>query len=220
MYIKISNDWKDKLKFEFQKEYFSHLITFLKNEYQQQIVFPPESLIFNAFNQCDFKSLKVVILGQDPYHNKDQAHGLSFSVPDGINIPPSLKNIFKEIKCDLGNDIPSTGNLIRWANEGVLLLNSILTVRKGLAGSHREKGWGKFTDSIIELISREKRNIVFILWGKHANERKKLIDSSKHLVIESSHPSPFSAYRGFFGSKPFSRCNDYLKFHKKKVINW
>tara|TARA_Y100001968_G_scaffold330052_1_gene380865 strand:+ start:856 stop:1518 length:663 start_codon:yes stop_codon:yes gene_type:complete len=220
MNVDIENSWKKRLSHEFQRPYFLNLVSFLKQEYADQKIYPPGSLIFNAFNQCNFDSVKVVILGQDPYHGDGQAHGLSFSVPDGLSKPRSLQNIFKEIQSDLNVTPPDSGNLSYWSRQGVLLLNSILTVRKAKPGSHQMKGWEIFTDAIVELISKEKQNIVFILWGAYAYKKGLKINRNHHLVIESAHPSPFSADRGFFGSKPFSRCNDYLKFHKKEPIQW
>ncbi len=216
----IENSWKNLLNNEFKKEYFSSLMDFLINEYDNHIIYPPKKIIFNAFNMCNFKDIKVVIIGQDPYHKPNQAHGLSFSVVDDINQPPSLKNIFKELHNDLSIEISSSGNLTHWAKQGVLLLNSILTVRKGNPGSHKMKGWEKFTDSVIDLISKRKNNIVFLLWGLYAQQKGLYIDRNKHLVIESTHPSPFSAYKNFFGSKPFSKTNEYLRFYNKKEINW
>tara|TARA_B100000902_G_C27227179_1_gene872852 strand:+ start:465 stop:1127 length:663 start_codon:yes stop_codon:yes gene_type:complete len=220
MNIILEKSWKEKLNNEFQKSYFSELSYFLSKEYLNYEIFPKQSLIFNAFNLCDFNSVKVVILGQDPYHGHEQAHGLSFSVPDGIKIPPSLRNIFKEIKYDLGVIVPESGNLVRWANQGVLLLNSILTVQKGKASSHKMRGWEVFTDSVIELLSKDRENLVFMLWGTYACKKGAQIDKDRHLVIETSHPSPFAASKGFLGSKQFSRCNNYLELHKKGSINW
>tara|TARA_Y100001968_G_C19210600_1_gene644553 strand:+ start:88 stop:750 length:663 start_codon:yes stop_codon:yes gene_type:complete len=220
MNVKIEKSWKIKLDKEFQKPYFSTLVSFLKKEFALQTIYPNGPLIFNAFNQCPFDDVKVVILGQDPYHGEGQAHGLSFSVPDGITQPPSLKNIFKEIQYDLGVSPPESGNLLSWANQGVLLLNSILTVKKGKPGSHQMRGWEVFTDSVIELLSKEKNNLVFMLWGAYAYKKGSKINRNKHLVIETSHPSPFSADKGFFRSKQFSKCNHYLEFHKKGIINW
>ena len=220
MDVKIESSWKDKLAGEFKKEYFSDLVSFVKKEFYKNQIYPPAGLIFNAFNHCNFNDLKVVILGQDPYHGYGQAHGLSFSVPNGIKKPPSLQNVFKEIKYDLNIEPPESGDLLRWANQGVLLLNSILTVRRGMPGSHQGKGWEVFTDSVIELISKHKNKIVFMLWGAYAQRKGLKIDRNNHLVIELPHPSPFSADRGFFGSKQFTKCNDYLKFYKKSVISW
>ena len=220
MNVKIEKSWKQRLDTEFQKSYFSNLVSFVTKEFSEQQIYPNGSLIFNAFNHCSFDDVKVVILGQDPYHGEGQAHGLSFSVPDGVKRPPSLKNIFKEIEYDLGIEAPDSGNLLRWANQGVLLLNSILTVQKGKPASHQMKGWEVFTDAVIDLLSKEKKNLVFMLWGAYAYKKGLKIDRDKHLVIETSHPSPFSADKGFFRSKQFSKCNDYLEFYKKGVINW
>ena len=220
MNVKIASSWKEKLDQEFKKKYFLDLVDFVRSEYAQYSVFPPGKFIFNTFDNCEFNNVKVVILGQDPYHGEGQAHGLSFSVPDNIKKPPSLHNIFKEIQSDLGIVSKESGNLLRWNKQGVLLLNSILTVRKGMPGSHQMRGWEIFTDAVIDLISREKNNIVFILWGAYAYKKGLKIDKTKHLIIESAHPSPFSAHRGFFGSRPFSRCNNYLIRNKKAPIEW
>ena len=220
MNVKIEKSWKQRLDAEFQKPYFSNLVSFITKEFSEKSIYPSGSLIFNAFNNCSFDDVKVVILGQDPYHGEGQAHGLSFSVPDGVKKPPSLKNIFKEIEYDLGIEAPDSGNLLRWANQGVLLLNSILTVQKGKPASHQMKGWEVFTDAVIDLLSKEKKNLVFMLWGAYAYKKGLKIDRNKHLVIETSHPSPFSADKGFFRSKQFSKCNDYLEFYKKGIINW
>ena len=220
MNVTIESSWKQKLNSEFQKPYFLNLVSFLKDEYSTQVIYPPGSLIFNAFNYCSFNDVKVVILGQDPYHGCSQAHGLSFSVPYGVKVPPSLQNIFKELHHDLNIDIPESGSLVHWAKQGVLLLNSILTVRKGRPGSHQLKGWEIFSDYVIDLISKERKNIVFILWGNYAHKKGLMINREQHFVIQSAHPSPFSAHRGFFDSKPFSQCNQYLKASGKKSINW
>jgi len=220
MDVKIDTTWKLKLTREFEKEYFLKLTEFVKNEYKSGTVYPPGGLIFNAFNLCPFHSVKAVIIGQDPYHGPDQAHGLCFSVREGIDFPPSLINIFKEIEMDLGIRRPSSGNLERWAKQGVLLLNATLTVRAHLAGSHQKKGWEEFTDSVINIINSEKENIVFFLWGAYAQKKGEAIDRSRHLVLESVHPSPLSASRGFFGNKHFSKCNEYLKLHNVEPINW
>ena len=220
MNVEIENSWKEKLEKEFEKKYFSDLVSFIRVEYSNYSIFPPGKLIFNTFNNCNFNNVKVVIIGQDPYHGAGQAHGLSFSVPKNIKPPPSLNNIFKELKYDLGINPPDSGDLLRWNKQGVLLLNSILTVRKGNPGSHQMKGWETFTDAVIEIISQQKKNIVFILWGAYAYKKGLKINKSKHLVIESAHPSPFSANKGFFGSKPFSKCNNYLIMHKKSPIEW
>jgi uracil-DNA glycosylase len=220
MDVKIETNWKSKLIDEFQKEYFISLVDFIKSEYKNNTIYPPGNMIFNAFNKCPFHKLKAVIIGQDPYHGPGQAHGLCFSVKEGVAFPPSLINIFKEIEMDIGVPRPMTGNLERWANQGVLLLNATLTVRAHLAGSHQKKGWEQFTDSVIKIINCEKQNIVFFLWGAYAQKKGEAIDRSRHLVLESVHPSPLSASRGFFGNKHFSRCNDYLKLHSIEPINW
>ena len=220
MDVKIEESWKELLKDEFEKPYFSELITFVKNEYAHNRIFPPGKLIFNAFNHCTVNNTKVVILGQDPYHGPGQAHGLCFSVNDGVPFPPSLVNIFKEIKADIGTDAPATGNLTRWAEQGVLLLNATLTVRAHQAGSHQNRGWETFTDAAIRALAEEKENLVFILWGSYAQKKGAFIDRNKHLVLTSAHPSPLSAYNGFFGNKHFSRTNDYLKAHGETEIAW
>ena len=220
MEVKIEESWKFRLKDEFQKDYFLKLADFVTGEYQTQAVYPPGALIFNAFNLCPFNKVKAVIIGQDPYHGPGQAHGLCFSVREGIDFPPSLLNIFKEIEADLGIIKPSTGNLGRWASQGVLLLNATLTVRAHQAGSHQKKGWEQFTDSVISTLNMEKHNIVFFLWGAYAQKKGESIDESKHLVLKSVHPSPLSASRGFFGNKHFSRCNEYLKLNGIEPIDW
>lgn len=221
MDVQIEESWKMALRDEFNKEYFQHIITFLKTEKATgKIIYPPGSLIFNAFKQTPFSKLKVVIIGQDPYHNKGQAHGLSFSVPDGIAKPPSLINIFKELKNDLGIEIPPNGNLEKWALQGVLLLNASLTVRQNEPCSHAKTGWLQFTDQIIKKISDEKEGIVFLLWGKFAQEKQSLIDETKHFVLKAAHPSPFSADRGFFGCKHFSKTNELLMKQQKSPIDW
>lgn len=220
MNVKIEESWRLRLKSEFEKEYFKNLTEFLKNEYKTQTIFPPGSLIFNAFNLCPVDKVKAVIIGQDPYHGPGQAHGLCFSVRDGVEFPPSLLNIFKEIETDLGIPKPSSGNLERWASQGVLLLNATLTVRAHQAGSHQKKGWEKFTDAAINILNSEKKHVVFFLWGSYAQKKGETIDQSKHLVLKSVHPSPFSASQGFFGNKHFSRCNEYLKMHGIEPINW
>ncbi len=223
MDVKIEQSWKDKLQEEFEKEYFKDLTEFVKKEYTEKKIYPSANLIFNAFNLCLYDKVKVVIIGQDPYHGVKQANGLSFSVNPDIQIPPSLQNIYKELKTDLGIDSPKNGDLTRWAEQGVLLLNATLTVQAGLsdkANSHSGKGWEKFTDAVIKLLSDDKEHLVFILWGKYAQEKGLVIDRSKHLVIQSPHPSPFSADRGFFGSKPFSKANNYLKENNIKEIDW
>jgi uracil-DNA glycosylase len=213
--------WKKELNAEFEKPYFRDLMNFVKEEYQQNTCFPEGIGIFEAFNLTPFDNVKVVIIGQDPYHGPKQAHGLCFSVNEGIAIPPSLKNIYKEIENDLGNPVPVTGNLEHWANQGVLLLNAVLTVRAKQAGSHKKKGWEIFTDSVIKLISEKKENVVFLLWGDYAKKKGAKIDSSKHLILTSGHPSPLSANRGYwFGNKHFSKTNDYLLKHGKEPISW
>lgn len=218
--IKIADSWKKKLHKEFEKEYFKELILFVKKEYATYTVYPPGKEIFHAFDSCPFDDVKVVILGQDPYHGAGQANGLCFSVNDGIRQPPSLQNIFKEIRNDLEKPIPVSGNLDRWAKQGVLLLNSILTVRASSPASHQNKGWETFTDAVIKIISDEKSHVVFLLWGAYAQKKGEVIDRSKHLVLMSAHPSPFSADRGFFGCKHFSKGNDYLKSKGLKEIDW
>ena len=221
MDIQIEESWKKVLKDEFAKTYFQHIITFLKAEKALgKIIYPPGPLIFNAFKQTPFDKVEVVILGQDPYHNKGQAHGLSFSVPDGIPKPPSLVNIFKELKSDLGIEIPENGNLTKWAQQGVLLLNASLTVRQNEPGSHAQIGWLQFTDNVIKKISEEKEGIVFLLWGKFAQEKQSLIDETKHYVLKAAHPSPFSANNGFLGCKHFSKTNELLMKQHKTPIDW
>lgn len=220
MNINIASDWKTVLKSELKKPYFSELANFVKEETKNHQIYPQEKHIFNAFEHCNYKNVKVVILGQDPYHGKGQANGLCFSVSDAIKIPPSLANIFKEIQSDLGKEIPKSGNLERWANQGILLLNATLTVRASDAGSHQKKGWEQFTDAVIQNISEQKENIVFILWGAYAQKKGSLIDQSKHHILKSAHPSPFSVYRGFLGNKHFSQTNDYLQKIGKQEIDW
>jgi len=217
---KIDASWKALLIDEFQKPYFSDLISFLETEKQILTVYPKDSNIFNAFNTTPFDNVKVVILGQDPYHGEGQAHGLAFSVQDGVAFPPSLRNIFQEYQSDLGYAMPTSGNLTKWAEEGVFLLNTVLSVRANQAHSHKDKGWEVFTDAVIRLISDKKEDVVFILWGKPAQSKAKLIDESKHLVLKAPHPSPLSSYRGFFGSKPFTKTNTYLKEQGIKEIDW
>lgn len=218
--IKIAPSWKEGLKAEFKKPYFIELIDFVKTEYRTQTVFPPGKEIFRAFDCADFDKVKVVIIGQDPYHGPGQANGLCFSVRDGVPMPPSLKNIFKEIQSDLGKPFPKSGDLERWANQGVLLLNATLTVRASSPGSHQKKGWEEFTDAVIKEISDKKSNVVFLLWGAYAQKKGEIIDRSRHLVLMSAHPSPFSADRGFFGNKHFSKTNEYLKSKSLKEIDW
>ncbi|QIK58574.1 uracil-DNA glycosylase [Dysgonomonas sp. HDW5A] len=220
MDVKIEESWKKQLQNEFEKDYFINLTNFIRNEYQTKQIFPPAKLIFNAFEHTPFDKVKVVILGQDPYHNDGQAHGLSFSVNDGIQFPPSLINIFKEINSDLGIPIPQSGNLTRWADQGVLLLNATLTVQAHQAGSHQNKGWENFTDAAIKKLADERENIVFLLWGSYAQKKAAFIDSNKHLILKSVHPSPLSAHRGFFGNKQFSQINDYLTSKGLTPIQW
>lgn len=209
-----------RLKNEFNKPYFTSLVDFVKEEYNSQTIYPPGKEIFHAFDCCDFSETKVVIIGQDPYHGAGQANGLCFSVRDGVRIPPSLANIFKEIKYDLGKPIPASGDLTRWANQGVLLLNATLTVRSSSPGSHQNKGWENFTDAVIRKLSEEKEHVVYLLWGAYAQKKGEIIDRSKNLVLMSAHPSPFSADRGFFGCKHFSKTNDYLKSKGLQEIDW
>lgn len=218
--VTIEPSWQAHLQKEFDKPYFENLIAFVKQEYAHHTVYPQGRLIFNAFNLCPFDKVKVVLIGQDPYHEPGQAHGLCFSVNDGVQFPPSLNNIFKEIKDDTGADIPTSGNLTRWAEQGVLLLNATLTVREHMAGSHQKHGWEEFTDAVIRIISEEREGIVFILWGSYAQSKAQLIDSSKHFVLKSAHPSPLSAYRGFFGNHHFSLTNMYLQKNGKTPIKW
>ena len=220
MDVKIHDSWKRKLSKEFEKSYFINLINFVKAEYKNQIVYPPGKEIFRAFDCCPFEALKVVIIGQDPYHGLGQANGLCFSVKQGIALPPSLQNIFKERADDLHKNPLPSGDLSAWANQGVLLLNATLTVRASSPGSHQNKGWETFTDAVIKLISDEKENVVFILWGSYAQNKGAVIDKEKHLIIQSPHPSPFSVYRGFYDSKPFSKTNEYLKSKGLEQIDW
>lgn len=221
MDIQIEESWKEVLKEEFEKTYFQHIITFLKAEKATgKIIYPPGPLIFNAFKQTPFPKVEVVLLGQDPYHNRGQAHGLSFSVPDGVTKPPSLINIFKELKTDLGIEIPANGNLEKWAAQGVLLLNASLTVRQNEPGSHARIGWLQFTDHVIRKISGEKEGVVFLLWGKFAQEKQALIDETKHFVLKAAHPSPYSANNGFFGCRHFSKTNELLMKQQKSPVDW
>lgn len=220
MDVKIEPRWKSKLSGEFDKEYFIKLIGFVKHEYATQTVYPPGKEIFRAFDCCDFDSVRVVIIGQDPYHGQGQANGLCFSVRDGVTLPPSLVNIFKEIKNDLGKPIPKSGDLERWARQGVLLLNATLTVRASTPGSHQNKGWESFTDAVIRKLSEEKQQVVYLLWGAYAQKKGEIIDRNNNLVLMSPHPSPFSADRGFFGCKHFSQANAYLKSKGKEEIEW
>lgn len=221
MQVNIHPSWKAILSTEFEKPYFEELIHFVKSEYASHTCYPKGNQIFAAFDHCHFEDVKVVIIGQDPYHGPNQANGLCFSVNDGIGIPPSLQNIFKEISTDLKKPMPVTGNLERWADQGVLLLNATLTVRQGEAGSHQKRGWETFTDAVIKKVSSENEKIVFLLWGGFAQKKASLIDGSKHLILNSGHPSPLSANRGlWFGNKHFSKANDYLKSLGKKEIEW
>lgn len=221
MNVKIDNSWREHIGAEFEKPYFSALTDFVRHEYTTTTCYPPGSLIFNAFNLCPFDLVKVVIIGQDPYHEPGQAQGLSFSVPEGVPFPPSLQNIFKEIQLDLGKPMPPTGDLTRWAEQGVLLLNATLTVRAHQAASHQRHGWEQFTDAAIRALNAERENLVFILWGGYARSKAQLIDRSRHLVLESVHPSPLSANRGgWFGNHHFSQCNAYLREHGEQEIDW
>ncbi len=222
MDVQIHPSWKNELKEEFTKLYFQQIVTFLKTEKSLgKIIYPPGPLIFNAFNQTPFDKVKVVLLGQDPYHGAGQAHGLSFSVPNGIKPPPSLVNIFKEIHNDIGIEMPvAYGNLTSWANQGILLLNAALTVRAGEPFSHAKYGWAEFTDAVIKKVSDEKKQVVFLLWGKFAQEKQSLIDETKHHVLKAAHPSPFSADKGFFGCKHFSKTNELLMQNGDNPIDW
>lgn len=220
MNVKIEDSWKKRLANEFEKPYFKSLTDFVRDEYAKNTVYPPAKEIFNAFDQCAFEQVKVVIVGQDPYHEPRQAHGLCFSVTEGVQTPPSLVNIYKEINNDLGKPIPPSGNLERWSKQGVLLLNATLTVRAHQAGSHQHKGWEEFTDSAIQKLAHEREHLVFILWGAYAQRKGENIPANRHLILKSAHPSPLSAHRGFFGNKHFSRANDYLVQHGEKPIDW
>ncbi|MCY8007358.1 uracil-DNA glycosylase [Bacillus haynesii] len=216
----LNDSWWQQLKDEFNKPYYQELREMLKREYAEHTVYPEPNDIYNALHYTSYENVKVVILGQDPYHGPGQAHGLSFSVQPGVNPPPSLKNIFIELQNDFGADIPNHGSLVSWAKQGVLLLNTVLTVRRGQANSHKGKGWEQLTDSIIDVLNKRDKPVVFILWGRHAQMKKERIDTSKHFIIQSPHPSPFSARNGFFGSRPFSRANQYLKQIGDEPINW
>jgi uracil-DNA glycosylase len=216
----LNNGWETLLAEEFEKDYYQQLREFLKEKYASETVFPEKNDIFNALRFTDYEDVKVVILGQDPYHGPGQAHGLSFSVKPGVPLPPSLRNIFKELHADLGCEIPDNGYLKKWADQGVMLLNTVLTVRKGEANSHRGKGWEYFTDEIITLLNEREKPVIFILWGKPAQSKLKLIDDSHHKVIMSVHPSPLSARRGFFGSQPFSKVNEFLREQGEHEIDW
>lgn len=220
MSVQIEETWKQKLKEEFESSYFQKLTDFVRNSYKSKTVYPHPKNIFRAFSLCPFEDVKVVIIGQDPYHGPNQANGLCFSVNEDIKFPPSLKNIFKEMVDDIGGKIPESGDLGYLANQGVLLLNSTLTVEKKAAGSHQNQGWEKFTDAVIKKLSDKRKNLVFILWGRYARDKAKVVDREKHLVLESPHPSPFSAHSGFFGSKPFSKTNQYLTLIGQKEIQW
>ncbi|MEP6926291.1 MAG: uracil-DNA glycosylase [Ginsengibacter sp.] len=221
MDVKIDESWKRILEEEFDKTYFQQIVSFLKTEKSSgKIVYPPGPLIFNAFNKTPFPKVKVVLLGQDPYHNKGQAHGLSFSIPNGVGKPPSLTNIFKELENDLGITPAQNGNLEKWAMQGVLLLNASLTVRQNEPGSHSKIGWLQFTDSVISKISKQKEGAIFLLWGKFAQDKQSLIDETKHFVLKAAHPSPFSADKGFFGCRHFSKTNEFLAAHNNEPIDW
>ncbi|MEO8109200.1 MAG: uracil-DNA glycosylase [Ginsengibacter sp.] len=221
MDVKIEEEWKEILKEEFIKSYFEQIVTFIKAEKAAgKIIYPSGALLFNAFDKTPFSKVKVVLLGQDPYHNKGQAHGLSFSVPDGVALPPSLQNIFKELKADIGMNTPSSGNLEMWATQGVLLLNASLSVRQNEPGSHSKIGWLQFTDAVISNLSEKKKGIIFLLWGRFAQEKQALIDETKHYVLKAAHPSPFSADKGFFGCKHFSKTNELLVVQNKQPIDW
>ena len=220
MDVKIEESWKEHLQQEFEKPYFRTLTGFVRKEYATKTVYPPAKLIFNAFDSCPFNKVKVVIVGQDPYHEPGQAHGLCFSVNDGVQIPPSLVNIYKEIEDDLGIPAPRSGDLTRWAKQGVLLLNATLTVQAHHAGSHQGKGWEEFTDAAIKRLAEERNHLVFILWGAYAQRKGASIDANRHLILKSPHPSPLSAHRGFFGNKHFSKANDYLSAHNMEPVRW
>ena len=220
MEVSIEQSWKARLQNEFDKPYFKDLTDYVREEYRTKTIYPPGRLIFNAFNLCPFDNVKVVIIGQDPYHGPGQAHGLCFSVQDGIDYPPSLRNIFKEIQSDIGTPVPASGDLTRWAKQGVLLLNATLTVRANEAGSHQRRGWEAFTDAVINAVATEKQNVVYILWGSYAQQKAAMVDRNRNLVLESVHPSPLSASRGFFGNHHFSRTNQYLVEHGLSPIEW
>lgn len=221
MNVNIEQSWKEVLKDEFEKPYFKQLIDFVKKEYSEHTCYPKGSQIFNAFDHCPFDKVEVVILGQDPYHGPGQAHGLCFSVNEGVPMPPSLQNIFREIQDDLGKPFPPNGSLVRWADQGVLLLNAVLTVRKGEANSHQGKGWETFTDAVIQKISDNKKDVVFLLWGGPAKKKGARVDAQKHLILQSGHPSPLSANKGhWFGNRHFSKANEFLSQKGKKPIDW
>lgn len=220
MDVTIEEGWRGRLQPEFSKDYFQRLTSFVREEYHSTEVYPPGKLIFNAFDLCPFDKVRVVIIGQDPYHGSGQANGLCFSVNDGVQFPPSLSNIFKEIKADIGIELPTSGNLTRWAKQGVLLLNATLTVRAHQAGSHQKQGWEELTDAAIRILSEEREHLVFILWGAYAQKKGAFINSNKHLVLRSAHPSPLSAYNGFFGNNHFSKTNTYLSQQGEAPISW
>ncbi|MDD4578719.1 MAG: uracil-DNA glycosylase [Anaerolineaceae bacterium] len=220
MDVKIEESWKNLLQDEFEQPYFGELTRFVKEAYRSGAVYPPARHIFRAFDSCPFNKVKVVIVGQDPYHQPGQAHGLCFSVNDGVALPPSLQNIYKELQNDLGTPVPASGNLEGWAGQGVLLLNATLTVQANHAGSHQGKGWEQFTDKVIHLLASERENLVFILWGAYAQRKGEGIDAKRHLILKSPHPSPLSAHRGFFGNHHFSKTNTYLTVHGKEPISW
>lgn len=220
MDVKIHESWKEHLMGEFEKPYFVELTSFVRSEYARKKIFPSPANIFRAFELCPFEHVKVVILGQDPYHGVGQANGLCFSVNPGVALPPSLQNIFKEIQSDVGSKLRTDGCLDDWARQGVLLLNATLTVEAHQAGSHQKKGWEEFTDAVVKAVSEQSEHTVFILWGRYAQEKGAHIDASRHLVLKAAHPSPFSAYNGFFGSKPFSKTNEYLEWHGKEPLKW
>lgn len=220
MNVRIDESWRTRLQEEFDKPYFQNLAAAVRAEYQRGVVYPPGRLIFNAFDQCPFPEVKVVILGQDPYHEPNQAEGLCFSVAEGVQLPPSLVNIYKEISAEFNRPMPSSGSLLRWAKQGVLLLNATLTVRQHLAGSHQNLGWETFTDAVIRLLSEQRQHLVFLLWGSYAQRKGAVIDASRHLVLKSAHPSPLSAYRGFFGCNHFRMANDYLIANGIAPIEW
>lgn len=220
MNVRIDESWKQVLQPEFDKPYFEQLTSFVRSEYARTVIYPPAGQIFNAFDHCPFDKVKVVIIGQDPYHEQGQANGMCFSVAPGVQMPPSLVNIFKEIQSDLGKPFPADGDLTRWADQGVLLLNATLTVQAHYAGSHQRRGWEVFTDAVIRVLSEQRTHLVFILWGAYAQKKGAVIDPTRHLVLKSAHPSPLSAYNGFFGNHHFSLANDYLTQHGLQPIDW
>jgi uracil-DNA glycosylase len=220
MEVEIETEWRSLLKEEFSKDYFVSLWAFVKEEYRTGTIYPPADKIFSAFNFCSPANCKVVIIGQDPYHGSNQANGLCFSVADGIKVPPSLRNIFKELQSDLNLPAPNTGNLESWAKQGVFLLNATLTVGAGEAGSHQKRGWETFTDSVISALSRNSEGVVFMLWGAYAQKKEVQIDANKHLILRAAHPSPLSAYNGFFGCRHFSKANNYLAVKGREEVNW